>query len=127
MDRFAAAHTARYEDLLAKARTDKDIPGFFDAMFSAKADWKTGHSADQIESAIRFSSELIEFIFTIFNQLDLVLPEKRTHPYAQGWSLIFNKWSKIDVVQDGWKRYRGSYSPSFRKFAQSDDVGLPSD
>jgi hypothetical protein len=127
MDRFAAAHTARYEDLLAKARTDKDIPGFFDAMFSAKADWKTGHRPDQIESAIRFSSELIEFIFTVFNQLDLVLPEKRTHPYAQGWSLIFNKWSKIDVVQTGWKRYRGSYSPSFRKFAQSDDVGLPSD
>lgn len=127
MDRFAAAHTARYEDLLAKARTDKDIPGFFDAMFSARADWKTGHRPDQIESAIRFSSELIEFIFTIFNQLDLVLPEKRTHPYAQGWSLIFNKWSKIDVVQIGWKRYRGSYSPSFRKFAQSDDVGLPSD
>ena len=127
MDRFAAAHTARYEDLLAKARTDKDIPGFFDAMFSAKADWKTGRRPDQIESAIRFSSELIEFIFTIFNQLDLVLPEKRTHPYAQGWSLIFNKWSKIDVVQTGWKRYRGSYSPSFRKFAQSEDVGLPSD
>ncbi|MGB0013188.1 MAG: hypothetical protein WBQ03_16380 [Candidatus Sulfotelmatobacter sp.] len=127
MDRFAAAHTARYEDLLAKARTDKDIPGFFDAMFSAKTDWKTGHSADQIESAIRFSSELIEFIFTVFNQLDLVLPEKRTHPYAQGWSLIFNKWSKINVVQDGWKRYRGSYSPSFQMFAQSADVGLPSD
>jgi hypothetical protein len=127
MDRFTAAHTARYEDLLAKARTDKDIPGFFDAMFSAQADWKTGHSVDQIAAATRFSSELIEFIFTIFNQLDLVLPEKRTHPYALGWSLIFNKWSKIDVVQDGWKRYRGSYSPSFQKFAQSADVGLPPD
>ncbi len=127
MDRFAAAHTARYEELLAKARTDKDIPGFFDAMFSAKTDWKTGRRPEQVESAIRFSSELIEFIFTVFNQLDLVLPEKRTHPYAQGWSLIFNKWSKIDVVQAGWKRYRGSYSPSFRKFAQSPDVGLPSD
>jgi hypothetical protein len=125
MDRFTAAHTTRYEELLGKARTDKDMPGFFDAMFSAKADWKTGHNPDQIESAIRFSSELIEFIFTVFNQLDLVLPEKRTHPYAQGWSLIFNKWSKIDVVQDGWKRYRASYSPSFQKFAQSADVGLP--
>ena len=125
MDRFTAAHTTGYEELLGKARSDKDIPEFFDAMFSAKADWKTGHNPDQIEAAIRFSSELIEFIFTVFNQLDLVLPEKRTHPYAQGWSLIFNKWSKIDVVQDGWKRYRGSYSPSFQKFAQSADVGLP--
>jgi hypothetical protein len=47
-------------------------------MFSAKPDWKIGRK--EIESAVRFSSELIEFIFTVFNQLELVLPEKRTHP-----------------------------------------------
>ena len=85
------------------------------------------HTAVQYEAAIRFSSELIEFIFIVFNQLDLVLLEKRDHPYAQGWSRIFNKWAQIDAVQDGWKRYRESYSPSFQMFAQSADVGLPSD
>jgi len=53
------------------------------------------------------------------------LPEKRNHPYAQGWSLIFTKWAKIDVVREAWIKYRGSYSASFRDFAQSDAVGLP--
>ena len=130
MDRFTAAHTTRYEELLEKARTDKDLPGFFDMMFSdsdERKDWKTNHSYKETEYAVRFSSQLIEFVFMVFNELKLVLPEKRNHPYAQGWSLIFTKWAKIDVVQDAWKRYRVSYSPSFRGFVQSDAVGLPDD
>jgi hypothetical protein len=63
----------------------------------------------------------------VFHQLNLVLPEKRNHPYAKGWALIFTKWTMIDVVQDGWMRYRESYSPTFRRFAQSKAVGLPDD
>lgn len=120
IDRFAAAHTERYNKLLEKARTDKKLPGFFDMMFGTASDWKKDHSKEQIEYAVQFSSELIEFIFTVFNQLDLRLPEKRNHPYVRGWSPIFTKWAKIDVVQDGWKRYRGSYSPDFCRFAESD-------
>jgi len=125
MDRFTAAHTGRYEELLTKARTDKSLPGFFKMMFSGDGNWKKGRSEEEIEYGVQFSSELIEFIFMVFNQLELVLPEKRDHPYARGWSRIFTKWTKIDVVQDGWKRYRDSYSTAFRRFAESHCVGLP--
>jgi hypothetical protein len=125
MDRFTTAHTARYEELLTKARTDKGLPGFFKMMFSDDANWKKGHSDEEIEYGVQFSSELIEFIWMVFNQLELVLPEKRDHPYARGWSRIFTKWTKIDVVRDGWKRYRDSYSTAFRRFAESHCVGLP--
>lgn len=126
MDRFTASHTARYEDLMAKARTDKDIPGLFDMLFGKedRKSYRDGRKDVEIEAAIRFSFELIEFIFTVFNQLNLVLLEKQQHPYARGWSLIFTKWAKIDVVQEGWKRYRCSYSRSFRRFAESGAVGL---
>ena len=126
IERFTAAHTDRYDALLQKARTDENLPGLFDMMFSEDKDWKTGHS-QQIEYAVQFSSELIEFIWMVFNQLNLVLPEKRDHPYAKGWARIFTKWAKIDVVQDGWRKYRGSYSTGFCRFAESDCVGLPKD
>jgi hypothetical protein len=125
MDRFAAAHTTRYEELLDKARTDKSLPGFFKMMFSEDRNWKQGRSEAEIEYAVQFSSELIEFIWMVFDQLELVLPEKRDHPYARGWARIFTKWTKIDVVQDGWTRYRDSYSHGFRRFAESHCVGLP--
>ena len=52
-----------------------------------------------MEYAVRFSLDLIEFIWLVFNQLDLVLPEKQSHPYARGWSRIFTTWAKIDAVQ----------------------------
>jgi hypothetical protein len=94
-------------------------------MFGKGTDWKTDRSQEEIEYAVQFSSELIEFIWTVFTQLDLVLPEKRNHPYAKGWSRIFTKWARIDVVKDGWIAYRDSYSPTFRRFAESDSVGLP--
>jgi hypothetical protein len=94
-------------------------------MFSGDGNWKKGRSDEEIEYGVQFSSELIEFIWMVFNQLELVLPEKRDHPYARGWSRIFTKWTKIDVVRDGWKRYRDSYSTAFRRFAESHCVGLP--
>ena len=125
MDRFTAAHTERYEALLEKARTDEQLPGMFAMMFGKGTDWKTDRSQEEIEYAVQFSSELIEFIWMVFTQLDLVLPEKRNHPYAKGWSRIFTKWARMDVVKDGWIAYRDSYSPTFRRFAESDSVGLP--
>jgi hypothetical protein len=126
MERFTAAHRARFEALLEKARTDNALPGFLEMMFGRGNEWKKS-SADkqQIEYATEFSLELIEFVFVVFNELHLVLPEKRNHPYARGWSRIFNSWAKIDVVQDAWRRYRSSYSPLFQRFAESDYVGLP--
>jgi len=78
-----------------------------------------------MEYAVRFSWDLIEFIWLVFNQLDLVLPEKQSHPYARGWSRIFTTWAKIDTVQEAWKRYCKSYSPSFQRFAESSCVNLP--
>jgi hypothetical protein len=129
MERFAASHTERYNALMEKARTDQNLPGFFDLMFAegdAVKPWKTQHP-DQAQYGVEFSSQMIEFIFVVFNQLDLRLTEKSNHPYARGWSCIFNKWAKIDATQDGWRKYRSSYSPSFRRFAESDVVGLPDD
>ncbi len=126
MDRFAAAHTVRYESLLAEVRNDKNLPGFFDMLFvPGTGEWKKGRSMEQIEYAVRFSSELIEFMWMIFTELNLVLPEKRNHPHARGWCLMFKEWSKVDVVCEGWKKYRETYSQRFRNFAQSAAIELP--
>jgi hypothetical protein len=126
MERHSGTHTARYDSLLQELRNDVHLPGLFDMLFAPGGDaWKTGRNVDQIQYAVRFSSELIEFMWLVFSELNLVLPEKRNHPHAQGWSQIFAKWAKIDVVQDGWRQYCQTYSQSFRNFAQSSAVGLP--
>jgi hypothetical protein len=126
MERFASAHTERYEALLTRVRMDNNLPGFFDMLFVAgKGEWKKGRSVEQVNYAVTYSSELIEFMWIIFTDLNLVFPEKRSHPHARGWCLMFKEWSKIDVVREGWTKYRATYSQRFRNFAQSDDIGLP--
>ena len=122
-----ANHTTLYSNLLNQVRTDPQLTGFFDMLFApGDGKWKTKKpekNEAQIEYAVAFSSELIEFMWIVYAQLSLVLPESRGHPFAQGWVAIFSNWAKIDVVRDGWRKYGVTYSLSFRIFAQQ-DLGL---
>ncbi|HEY6306474.1 MAG TPA: hypothetical protein VI488_08480 [Candidatus Angelobacter sp.] len=121
MDRYSAEHSKRYEDLLRSIREDPLLPGFFDRLFQPlDGQWEQEHGRTpaQIEHARGVSSELIEFMFVVYLELNLVLPEKRNHPFSEGWYRVFKKWSQIDAVQHGWATYREGYSTSFRLFAQ---------
>ena len=126
MERFAAQHTDRYQALLLKARTQIKLPGFFNMMQGGDGNGNKGRrfEEEEIEHAVQFSSELIEFIWMVYDQLNLVFPEKRDHPYSRGWSRIFTNWAKIDVVREAWKRYRHIYSSGFQRYAESACVQL---
>jgi hypothetical protein len=126
MDRYGSAHTARYDALLMQIRADENLPGFFDLLFvPGDGAWKHGRSQEHVDYAVRFSLELIEFMWIIFTELNLVLPEKRSHPSACGWCLMFTEWAKIDVVRDGWLTYGLTFSQRFRNFVESHAIGLP--
>ena len=132
MDLHSAEHSKRYETLLRRIRKDDKLPGFFEKLFTPsntpandpKWKWKTNRTPVEIEHAQAVSSDLIEFIFLVYLELNLVFPEKRNHPFSQGWYAIFRNWSKIDVVQDGWNIFSHGYSRSFRIFAQK-ELGFP--
>jgi hypothetical protein len=126
MDRYGDAQTTRYDALLTQVRTDLNLPGFFDLLFvPGDGTWKADRSNEQVDYAVRFSLELIEFMWIIFTELNLVLPEKRSHPSACGWCLMFAEWAKIDVVREAWLRYRLTFSQRFRGFVESPVIGLP--
>jgi hypothetical protein len=126
MDRYASTHTTRYVELLEQVRIDQNLPGFFDMLFvPGEGTWKKGRSNEQIAYAVCYSYQLIEFIWMIFMQLDLVFPEKSNHPHARGWRLMFKEWAKIDVVREGWLKYRSTFSQRFRNFVEDSFIGLP--
>jgi hypothetical protein len=125
MDRYGSTHTTRYLALLVRIRDDKHLPGFFDRLFIPGLHaWKQGRSKEECEYAVRFSYDLIEFMWTVFTDLNLVLTENRSHPYAYGWCAMFKVWAGIDAVQDAWSKYGMTYSQRFRNFAESTDIGL---
>jgi hypothetical protein len=89
-----------------------------------RGNWKAGRSDEQIVYAVRSCYDLIEFMWIVFTELNLVLPENRKHPYARGWSLMFKEWAQIDIVQDSWKKYGATFSQRFRNFVQDEHIGL---
>jgi hypothetical protein len=130
MRQYSADHTKRYEELLQEIRTDGKLTDLFDMLFDRDPkkhplEWKKTPGADAAY-ALRFSSKLIEFIFIVYLQLNLVLPENLNHPFAKGWLEIFSNWSRIDVIREGWVTYGPSYTPGFQIFAES-EIGLPQD
>lgn len=125
MDLYSSEHSKRYAELLRDIRTDPKLPGFYDRLFTpADGKWSKDRSRHEVEHAKSVSSDLFEFIFVVFFELNLVLPEKRDHPFSKGWYRIFAKWAEIDVVRDGWLIYRNGYSSSFQLFAQK-ELGFP--
>jgi hypothetical protein len=132
MKQFSAGHSALYSQLLQEVRTDPKLPGLFDMLFERDRkkilEWEktTGVDADY---GVRFSSKLIEFIFIVYLQLNLVYPENRNHPFAVGWMQIFQSWARIDVIKDAWLRYGAGYTKGFQIFAEGDPesnaIGLP--
>jgi hypothetical protein len=120
-----AAHAARYDDLLQRLRTDSRLAGLMETLFNpVDGRWTAGRPDPDVEYARGFTSELFEFIWTVYADLNLVQPANLEHPHSRGWIGIFGKWSKVDAVQGGWNTYRESYSPQFRLFARS-HVDLP--
>jgi hypothetical protein len=120
-----AMHAARYDQLLLRLRTDARLAGLLERLFNpGNGKWTEGRQDADVEYARGFASELLEFIWTVYADLNLVQPANLEHPHSRGWIGIFGKWSKVDAVQDGWSIYRDSYSPQFRLFARS-QVNLP--
>jgi Patatin-like phospholipase len=131
MDLYSAEHSRRYEVLLKSIREDSLLPDFYDRLYGPPADnpnwdgnWENGKTEAQIKRARTVSSDLFQFMFLVYRELNLVFPEKRNHPFSQGWYRIFKNWTKIDAVRESWKTYCGGYSESFRLFAQ-EELNLP--
>ncbi len=91
-------------------------------------EWKKTTGVDP-DYGIRFSSKLIEFIFIVYLQLNLVYPENLNHPFSLGWIKIFQSWARIEVIKDAWLRYGAGYTKGFQIFAEGDPknnaIGLP--
>lgn len=129
MDRYSAEHSKRYDALMKSIRQDSLLPGFFELLFDpGQGKWEAGRTPEQVQQAHRICADLFEFMFVVYMELNLVLPENRDHPFSYGWYRIFGKWGKIDAVKNAWRIYREGYSKSFQLFAQMQkEIGFPAD
>jgi hypothetical protein len=125
MEKFRTVHADRYAELIRRVREDSQLTGLLDTLYIPGAgNWKATASQADITYAVAFTSELLEFMETVYLDLNLVYPPNARHPHSHGWINVFKKCAAVDVIRDGWMKFGSSYSPTFQRFA-SDVVNLP--
>nr|WP_252263713.1 patatin-like phospholipase family protein [Paracidobacterium acidisoli] len=123
MQAHFSEHVQRYELILSELRTRSELQGLADVLFSANAAgmqlaWNA-QSPAAAEYARQFANSLIDFMWMVYNNLQLAFSDNRTSPHATRWIEVFRRWSRVSLVRDAWTQYKTSYVDEFRLFAQN--------
>lgn len=119
MEKYLGDHLKQYEAILKELRERVDLAGLEAALNSqTKCDgvvaWRTPLNA----YAIQFANSLLDFMCTVYTNLQLAFPDNRTSPHAIWWICMFRRWCRVDVVQESWKRHADVYPEEFKLFAR---------
>jgi hypothetical protein len=74
--------------------------------------------------ATQFAASLLNFMYTVYTNLQLAFPDNRVSPHAEWWICMFRRWCRVNLLQDTWATREAIYSEEFRLFAIR-ELGLP--
>jgi hypothetical protein len=119
MEEYLGDHLKQYEAILKELRERKELEDLEAALNSPApgsgvVDW----TATEPAYAIQFANSLLDFMCTVYTNLQLAFPDNRTSPHAIWWICMFRRWCRVDVVQESWKRHADVYPEEFKLFAK---------
>jgi hypothetical protein len=113
-------NTQRCEELLSELRDRAELDGLADALFAAPGasakNWKPRNGVCN-SYALQFGNSLIDFMWSVYNNLQLAFLDNRTSPHAQAWIGMFLKWSSTELIRNAWLQFGDTYPKEFRLFA----------
>jgi hypothetical protein len=128
MQAHFAEHTQRYGALMTELRTRPELKGLSIALFAldaAERAWVApADVAGAQEYALQFGNSVIDFMWIVYNNLQLAFADNRTSPHAGRWIGLFTRWCSVPLMRDAWVRFRGVYGMEFQLFGES-ELGLP--
>jgi hypothetical protein len=125
MEKYLGDHLKQHEAILKELRERIELDGLEAALNSQTrgdgvVDWVTPPPA----YAIQFANSLLDFMCTVYTNLQLAFPDNRTSPHAIWWICMFRRWCRVDVVRESWKRHADVYPEEFKLFAKR-ELRLP--
>jgi len=147
MEKHLADNLKQYEGLLKEMRERRELFGLeerlYDPRMTSELPLRTkpggAVGADSIRSVIwtapldppssdlyasQFSVSIVNFMFTVYTNLQLGFPDNRVSPHAEWWICLFRRWCRVSLVQDVWIAHDLVHSEEFRLFAIR-ELGLP--
>lgn len=115
VEKFAAKHASRFTDLTL-ALAGEDRLDFLDPQIFTS--WEAhGERPDRWNrNAIYRAGALIEFMETVYSDLNLESKLQRDHPHNTGWLKIFEHWVAQPVFEETWRKTHDMYGRRFQEF-----------
>jgi hypothetical protein len=117
IEQHLSRHGERFEALVRELRTMKDYAQHVGQMFDPKVKALSGSKhpgSSEYQKALALS--IYDFMWQVFNDLDLHLASNREHPHAEVWMQTFRRWLAMDFLQDAWSDYGVRYPRIFHTF-----------
>jgi hypothetical protein len=132
MEKYLGDHMKQYEGILKELREHKELAGLEGALNDprtfAEASlivWSApGGDPQSMSYPAQFASSLVDFMYTVYTNLQLAFPDNRVSPHAEWWICLFRRWCRVALVQDVWRSHAPMYSVEFRLFARR-ELRLP--
>jgi len=132
METHLAGHLKRYEEIMNELRTRLELKGLEarlnDDRTWAEAElveWNAPLTPPESEVyALQFAHAMLEFMYTVYTNLQLAFPDNRDSPHADWWICTFRRWCRVKLVQDSWLEHVPMFPEEFRLFARR-ELALP--
>jgi hypothetical protein len=125
MQQYMGQHVQQLRAILTELRQRPELAGLAERLNDERCSlrgpilWdppaEPAHSGDY---AWQFANTLLEFMHTVYTDLELAFPNNRTSPRADWWVCLFRRWCRVSLLRDTWQKLQPVYSDEFRLFAR---------
>jgi hypothetical protein len=124
MKQYLPQHMQQYNVILTELRQRPELAGLAERLNDERAAlrspvlWDAPDPPPQSKDyAWQFANALLDFMYTVYIDLELAFPDNRTSPHADWWVCLFRRWCRVSLLQDTWRKLEPIYTEEFRLFA----------
>ena len=125
MQQYLAQHMQQYREILTELRQRPELAGLAERLNDERSALRSPVLWDPPEPlaqskdyAWQFANTLLDFMYTVYTDLELAFPDNRTSPHADWWVCLFRRWCRVELVRETWLKLEPIYSGEFQLFAR---------
>lgn len=131
MQQYLTQHVQQYQSILKEMRERPELARLAESLNDSRESllspvlWNAPSApVGSKDYAWQFANALLDFMYTVYADLDLAFPDNRTSPHADWWICLFRRWCRVSLLRDTWQRMTPIYSQEFQLFARR-ELKLP--
>ena len=116
IEQHLSDHGSKFDGLLQELRNKDDYAMHANELFQPGNVALSRSTKPHGEYFKAYALSLFDFMWQVFNDLDLQIASNRHHPHGNIWMNTFRRWTEMKFVRQAWSDYQERYPPSFHFF-----------